>query len=397
LILLWVIGLCLAKTLAAQTSVPATRPADEQSRQAVAILSRQAFTFIQQHRYADADRVLHQALERNPKNLTCLYNLACVHTAEGRLDEAADDLIHATDAGFTDFTRFEHDGLSTRLQNVPRYRWLLAHKDEICHRVGQQIVEQLRQRFGSRYLFRVDEPRKLIVAAWVDPKSLDHLMEQLQIQLASQEEQIFSHPPGDFIRVVIVSRVDFSKLEHRPGVHGSYDDATRSLMVSQIGPELRHEFTHALHAADQHALDQEHPVWLSEGLATMYERPVFEAAGEGKWKMLPADTPRLANVQAAARHGSLIPIDKLVKLDRKAFSARADLAYGESACLLLYLHEHQLLKKFYDAYTAGYEQDPTGLSQLEAVTGVTHETLQEQWVQWLGQRTVPKANLSQLP
>ena len=105
---------------------------------------------------------------------------------------------------------------------------------------------------------------------------------------------------------------------------GHYDDATRTILVKRPGAELRHEYVHALHAADQHALGQEHPVWLSEGLATLFEQPGFTPATQPtSSRMIPADTWRLARVQAAARHDTLIPLDKLLKLDRAAFTARA--------------------------------------------------------------------------
>jgi hypothetical protein len=159
--------------------------------------------------------------------------------------------------------------------------------------------------------------------------------------------------------------------------------------VKRTGPELRHEFTHALHAADQHALGQEHPVWLSEGLAAIYENAATERAEDGTLRMIPADNWRLTNVKAAATHGNLIPLEKLLQLDRESFITRADLAYGEASCLLIYLYDRGLLAKFYTHYTDGYVAGDDGRRALESITGVGLESLQKDWVKWLLSRTAP--------
>jgi hypothetical protein len=252
------------------------------------------------------------------------------------------------------------------------------------------MLAELKTDFGERYHYALDEPHKLVFAARLDQPALDETANRLRVEEKSLAEQIFSHPPDEMIRVIIATSLDFSKLENRVDVGGHYDDATRTILVKRPGAELRHEFVHALHAADQHALGQEHPVWLSEGLATLYEQPgSLPATQPAEARMLPADTWRLARVQAAVRHDSLIPIDKLIAMDRAAFTARADLAYGESGSLLLYLYDRQLLKKFYDAYAAGYVSDATGRHALEATSGTSLVDLQKAWVAWLLPRSVP--------
>src|SRR5947209_17100815 len=103
--------------------------------------------------------------------------------------------------------------------------------------------------------------------------------------------------------------------------------------------------------------------------------------------MIPADTWRLAAVQTAVRTHELIPLPQLLKLDRTAFTARATFAYGQSASLLLYLYEHQMLKRFYDAYTSDYAHDSTGQQALESVTGKPLARLQDDWTAWMRRRT----------
>lgn len=368
---------------------PQTQPTP-QDRARVLRLSRNAIDLIDHRKFADAQAALRQALDIIPDDTTCLYNLACVRAALGDPQEAMDLLERATDSGFTDFTHLEHDPMLEPLRKLDRYRQLILRKDEIRHRAARQIVDRLRADLGEGYLYDVDEQRKLVFAAHSSPQGLRELERMIREEAESQWRLIFSHRPDEFIRIIVASPADFVKREHRLGVQGRYDDSTRTLLVKRIGPELRHEFTHALHAADQRALNQEHPVWLSEGLATLYENAATEPGPQGGQQLLPNDSWRLAAVQTAARTAELIPIAQLLRLDRNAFTARATLAYGQSASLLLYLYDHDMLKHFYDVYTSGYASDPTGREALGSVTGTTLPRLQDDWTAWMRRRTPPR-------
>jgi len=386
-------AICLAAGPVAQP--PATQPSASERRH-VAQLSRQAADLIERRQFADALRVLHEALAIMPDNPTCLYDLACVHAARGQDDAALDDLKRAADAGFTDFTHLQNDRVFNALHDLPRYRELIARKQEFARAAAAHAIAQLKSQLGRGYVFEADPSCKLIFAVHIDSEALESLRRNLQVQATSESEQLFSRPRDEFVRLVIATPGDFYRFEPRGGVGGRYDDSTRTVLVKRVGPELRHEFTHALHAADQHALDQEHPVWLSEGLATLYEYPHLDGQDDRR-RMLPNDTWRLARVQGAARHGGLIPLDRLLKMSRAEFTARADLAYGEAGSLLMYISDQGLLKKFYDAYTAGYPTEPTGRSALEKVTDMKLPELQKVWVDWLLPREVPSRDAAEIP
>ncbi len=253
------------------------------------------------------------------------------------------------------------------------------------HAAGLAIAE-LRRELGEQYVYDADEQHKLVFAAAVDQPTLAMLESDLLVVESAEERAVFSHPPDEFIRIVIPTGADFARLALAPHLGGEYDDATRTAVSMRLGQFVTHEFTHALHAADQHALGQEHPVWLSEGLATLFESGEID---DGKY--IAHDNARLKFVRVAAKSGELPALETLVRMTRQDFSARPNLAYGESGCLLQFLQETGLLKAFYDAYVAGYEQDPTGAAALEKVTGSSLASLRKAFVQWILDRPVARA------
>ncbi len=233
----------------------------------------------------------------------------------------------------------------------------------------------------------MDEADKLVFATNIDRATLDDLKHNLEAQAHSQWAQIFEHKPDEFVTIVVPSPADYRKLVRMPGVGGFYNNEAKILIAQHLGQVMTHEFTHALHAADRAPLDQEHPIWLAEGLASLYESATFE--GKNHDDLTPHDNFRLTFIQNAARGHSLLPLAHLLKMKQAEFISRANLAYGESSSLLLYLYERQLLKKFYDVYKAGFDQEPTGREALEQVTGQSLDDLEKSWTTWMLHRSPP--------
>ena len=64
-----------------------------------------------------------------------------------------------------------------------------------------------------------------------------------------------------------------------------------------------HEFTHALHWADQEARGQNHPIWIAEGFATLAETSEIENG-----HLVPLPNPRLNYLKKAVQSDKLIPL-----------------------------------------------------------------------------------------
>jgi hypothetical protein len=367
-----------------EPSGAATQPT-QMDRNRAMNYARESISFIEANDLTGAEAKLRQAIAILPDKAVWHYNLACILVARKQNDAAMQSLQRATELGFSDFTILENDADLKPLHELAAYQNLLAHKKEICQKAAERSLADLKSRFGADYLYEVDEDQKLIFATNIDRATLDALKTWLHAQAKSQGELLFSHKSDEFIRVVVPSLADYRKLVRQRGVMGIYEDETRTLLAERMGQVMTHEFTHALHAADQRALGQEHPVWLREGLASMYEAGEFENG-----QLIPADNFRLAFIQSAARRHALIPLEKLLALTTRDFVNNPNLAYGESSSLLLYLYDRKLLRKYYDAYKASYRSDPSGGGALEAVAGMNLTDLQAAWTQWMLARKSPQ-------
>jgi hypothetical protein len=377
-------------------TAPASRPAaagpklsPEQLRRRVTQLTRRSIALLEERKLDEAEPVLLQAVSLDPTSYINLYNLACLKALRGQAEVALDYLERAADAGYTDFIHLAIDPDLTSLRDLPRYRTFVAKKPLYQRRAADRALASLKQQFGDGYLYELDEQDKLIFATNVDRETLDALKKSLKAQARSQWAQLFEHRPDEFIRVVVPSPQDYKKLIRMPGVGGIYMDGSKLLIAQRLGQVMTHEFTHALHAADRAPLDQEHPIWLVEGLGSLFEASSFE--GPNHDVLVPHDNFRVTYLQHAASgsDSKLIPLEKLLKMEQPEFVNKANMAYGESSSFLLYLYEQKQLKPFYDAFKKSYDADPTGRAALEQVTGKKLPELEKDWVAWLKRRTPP--------
>jgi hypothetical protein len=368
------------------STAPTTQPSEAELREGRAErLGARAIRLLRQQKFADAERVLLEAVEVDPENATNVYNLACTYALQGKKTLALDWLEKAADAGFTDFIHLSRDTDLDALRDQPRYKQLVARKDRYQRRAAERAVAKLKARFGDGYIYEIDPDAKLIFATNTDRTTLQALKQWLTAQAKSQWGQLFTNKPDEFVMVVVPSAEHYKKLIPMPGVGGIYMDGAKTLIAQRLGQVMTHEFTHALHAADIAAAGQEHPIWLAEGFGSLFEAAQFDDQG----KLVPADNFRLGFLQRAARRGRLIPLERLLKMEQKEFVSRATLAYGESSSLLLYLYEKGELREFYDAFKEGFEKDKTGKVALEAVTGMPLSALERDWKEWMTARTAP--------
>jgi hypothetical protein len=375
---------------------PTSRPAltiDQLKRAKVQEFTRRALECFRQKDYAGAESVLIEALVLDPDNATNVYNMACIKALTQRPDQAMAYLERAVNDGFTDFLHIEHDPDLASIRELPKYKALVAAKDDYQRRDAERAVAKLRQQLGDKYLFDVDPETKLIFAAQIDPQSLAAGKKWLTMQAHSQWEQLFEHKPDQYVAVVLPSPADFrriiSRIIDKRGVEGIYIHSVRMLIAARLGQVMTHEFTHALHAGDLDPLGQDHPIWIVEGLASLFESAQFEGD-----RLVPRDNYRLWHLRLAYRTKKLVPLETLFGWKQAQFVANANLGYGEASSVMLYLYEQNLLRKFYETYKVNFDKDPTGRLTIEQVTGQPLKEFEKTWQTWMYQRTPPSTDIS---
>jgi hypothetical protein len=150
-----------------------------------------------------------------------------------------------------------------------------------------------------------------------------------------------------------------------PSTPYGYTSPCRHALIINAGlgnGTLVHEMVHALLEANFPRA----PVWLDEGLASLYEQPTDK---DGHLWGLP--NWRLPGLQKAIRAHRALPLPALLAASRGEFydDDKTGLYYAEARYLLYYLQDRGLLVRFYYAFEAAQADDPTGAETLKAMLG----------------------------
>jgi hypothetical protein len=357
-------------------------------------LTRRSVELMNKKEFKAAESTLAEAIALEPREPTNLYNMACLLAQTDRKDAALSFLEQSAEAGFIDFIHIAHDTDLNSLHEDDRYKAFMGKKDKYLRKAAELVIEDLRKRFGEDYLYEIDDADKLIFATNLDRPTLDALKQNLVRQAHSQWDQIFANKPDQYIAVVVPGPREFHKIIRMQGVEGIYQHEARTLIAKGLGFVTSHEFTHALHAADLDPLGQEHPIWLVEGMAVLFERADYEKGPDGKEVLTPLDNERLARLQAAARQKKLVPLSRLFKMEQPEFlGSRVMECYAESGSVMQYLYDQKLLRPFYDTFKENFAKDKSGRLALEKVTGKSLEDFETDWKSWMLTRLPPSGKL----
>ena len=163
--------------------------------------------------------------------------------------------------------------------------------------------------------------------------------------------------------------------------YGHYGHSQRYIVVNyDTGPgTLVHELTHALMAVDF----PEAPIWISEGIASLYEQCRVEdksLKGEDNW--------RLPELKAAAEKKTLRSLAALLAMPPKEFRAKGEsLHYSQSRYFCKFMEERGILRKVYHQFRDAYEKDPTGVRFVEEAFGKDLDKIEADWHSWLNTQT----------
>lgn len=319
---------------------------------------------------------LQKQLDRDPADTWSWYNLACVRVRQGKPDQAMTALSKAVDNGFCNLQRVQNDKDLSQLSDRRDFQALLQRDTQLQQARAQRIEKTIQQKLGGRYRTVVDDQCRVVFASNLDDQALVPVRQRLHAQALAQWNELFDFPIRQYVTVVVLDPSQTSKIPAGGG--GWYDDNQHTILTVQTGIILTHEFTHALHHADQLARNQTHPVWVKEGLATLFETSQLK---EGR--LQPIHNFRLRSIQRLARQSEYIPLKRFMSMKQSEYMAQAGKCYPQGRYMMMYLHEKGLLKKWYDAYTAGFAQDRTGVRAMEQVCGKSIDQVDRDWRAWV--------------
>lgn len=380
---------------AAPAGAPTTRPAaatrpakpDGADRAArIARLHGRAVALAEAGKYDQCKPVLERLLQLDPANKVAWYNLACAESRLGRPQRAIDHLRRAVSHGFSDFRHMQRDADLEAVRKSPAYQQLLTRNAQIQRDRARKIRADLRRRFGAGYICEIDEDCKLVFATNIDRQTLAELKTYLTGFAEAMWGDLFGHRFEQYVTIVIPSSGDRAPVRMKGG--GYYTHGQRMLVAGQIGMVLAHEFTHALHAADQDGRGQRHPIWIVEGLATL-----FESSRVVGGHVLPQPNHRLNLLQQLVAAKRTIPWKHFFNYTHAHFMKRVVVSYPQARYIMMYLHEKGVLKKWYDAYTAGYAADPGGAKAVEKLFGEPLDKVEADWLAWVRKLKPPPVRL----
>jgi hypothetical protein len=238
-------------------------------------------------------------------------------------------------------------------------------------------LKELREKFGPTFHYEVDDKLKLIFAAGADRASLRAVRLRLADHAGALKRELFPTGMSDYVTVALPR-------EWKGSAQGFYNPHERSIISRSTGIQLIHEFTHALHWDDMRARAQFHQNWVIEGIATM-----CESSGIIEGRLVPRPNHRLKIIKRLVKGDDHVPWGTYVGWTQKQFMKAPGNHYAQAQSMLTYLHATGNLRKWYDAYVAGFAADPTGAAAFESVFSKTLAEIEKEWAAWVRDQPLP--------
>ncbi len=261
-----------------------------------------------------------------------------------------------------------------------------AHECDSVQDGIPRTAEGLHKQLGEGFL--VYKRKNYIIATDLDKKTADYVINGVFENCKQILVKQFFDSRADDVVVIYIFKNKTSYytglqkyLQMQPiSPYGHYGNRDRYIVVNYAtGPgTLVHELTHSLMAIDFPGA----PIWISEGLASLYEQCRVENGqllGEQNWRL-----PELHN---GIRSNRLTPLKLLFKSDTKVFRMlRESLHYAESRYFCKYLQDKGLLERVYKAFRNNPHNSNNGIKIVEAALGKNIDSIEKDWIDWTKQQ-----------
>jgi hypothetical protein len=344
--------------------------------------------------YRAASAIIDRELDRSADDPNFLYNAACIACRLGELDLAGDRLMQSVKAGFRNFSFMRRDPDLIALRQHAIFRALVAARQSADSLLGQKTLQDWQARLeGKQFTLYVDQAHKFNVLTQLDAASCARVQAALASHVQRLQEQLFGPVAPQWVLVVLADDMDDADVSNRPHVQGVYRHERRELIAVNPHMSLRHEVVHMLHQFHMDELGQQHPIWIQEGLATLWEQYSCENGTDTRAAFSATERDTIA--QALLAHGTLIPWQELFTLNEEEFQRQAYRTYAQCRSIMRFIasarddDERERpkgrggLREWYEQYTSGFANDPGGAQSLSRFYGRPVEEVEENWKAWL--------------
>ncbi len=329
-----------------------------------------------------AAELIERHIELHPADSVMLYNAACVQCRLGALDRSAAYFIKAVKSGFGDISYARRDPDLRALRGHPVFRAIVDARAAADEMLARRQMEVWRRQFGDAgYRYEVDTSRRLVfISSLDDTRHAD--MRAMLDRLTDHLEQTLFLGTRNHVLVVIPNREDAAGLLTRKHVSGLYNHRRRELVTLGHPRAMRHELAHAIHHGHMDAVGQDHPLWIQEGLASLYEN--YEFLDDGTVRFTPND--RSEQVQTLAANQWLMSWAELVQVPPSAMKTEAFRVYPQLRSVMRFIADEGHLESWYRSYVEGFDTDPTGVHAIELAFGQPIKDVETAWRRWLGEK-----------
>lgn len=320
-----------------------------------------------------------------PTDKFAVYNLACARAMNGETDAAAETLLNALSIGFVDLFHVERDAHLAPIRGDRRFRAIMEQWNRLLDARFDAEVAAVEAKFGEEYLFRRVPDLRVGFAAAVDPRDLDAALEEADRVWVFAETILPAKSPDPdrqdpWVHVILPTPRDFMRLVGAVHIGGYYDRDDKRLVSRDLGPSLRHELFHVAHWRHMDRIGQHHAIWIQEGLASLVEDVDIDA--DGTMILRPSWRTNIAKRLAVGNR--LMPLEQLASMERDRFaSTRPRAMYAQARTWMLFLHDRGVLRKWYEMYVDGFDEDPTGARSVALALGIEPDRVDREFRAWV--------------
>ena len=351
-------------------------------------------------KFAEAQDAIERRLASGERDPEMLYNSACCLAQLGRGEEAEEALLDCVRAGFRDFDHMESDEDLEPIRGSTTYEAIMEARTRVRDDTGRDVarpaapvrrapvridpVAQWRADHPEGYTYDTDEERGITYATFLEPSAQERMKSMLAELEAHLRRAYFGKAPQGPLLVAIVRPKDATRYLERPEVKGMYLHPARRLVARDTGQSLQHEFVHLAHFAHMERLGQRHPMWVQEGLASLYEDYLIRA--DGTIEFLPNIRFNLA--RRAVRAGAAVDWKDLFAMSGEEFMKDAEKHYPQVRAMFEFFAAKSKLEEFYAALVATSGSSPDGTAAVERAFGDPLAKVEARWRTWMSERGV---------